>query len=118
MLQKEQSLRLGSNQQDFIEIRDHIFFHDLSWQDLLDKKLPVPWYNYLLSIWLLSIWLFYCCRLPDLDSETDTRHIDPEFTGEEISASVGITQNGNSLNNGQQNMTFVGFSYAPDNGFN
>lgn len=99
MLQKEQSLRLGSNQQDFIEIRDHIFFHDLSWQDLLDKKLPVPW-------------------LPDLDSETDTRHIDPEFTGEEISASVGITQNGNSLNNGQQNMTFVGFSYAPDNGFN
>ena len=99
LLQKEQSLRLGSNQQDFIEIRDHIFFHDLSWQDLLDKKLPVPW-------------------LPDLDSETDTRHIDPEFTGEEISASVGITQNGNSLNNGQQNMTFVGFSYAPDNNLN
>lgn len=101
LLQKEQSVRLGANESDFNEIRDHPFFHDLNWNQLLEKKLPVPW-------------------LPELESETDTRHIDPEFTSENISASVGASLISNSLiNNGQNsNMNFVGFTYEPESNFN
>ena len=101
LLQKEQSVRLGANESDFNEIRDHPFFHDLNWNQLLEKKLPVPW-------------------LPELESETDTRHIDPEFTSENISASVGASLISNSLiNNGQNSsMNFVGFTYEPESNFN
>lgn len=63
----------------------------------MDKKLEVPW-------------------LPNLDSETDTKHIDPEFTGEEVSASVGQSLISNSLYSGNQ--AFVGFSYVPENKLN
>ncbi len=92
---------MGANESDFNEIRDHPFFHDLNWNQLLEKKLPVPW-------------------LPELESETDTRHIDPEFTSENISASVGASLISNSLiNNGQNsNMNFVGFTYEPESNFN
>ena len=68
---------------------------------MLDKKLPAPW-------------------LPELESETDTRHIDAEFTSEPVSESVGASLINNSLiTNGQNsNMTFVGFTYEPESNFN
>ena len=95
-MQKEQYLRLGASELDFNEIKDHPFFAGLAWQDLLDKKLPVPW-------------------MPDLESETDLRHIDPEFTSEEVSASVGTSLATNGLyNSSAQNMPFAGFTYVPD----
>ena len=98
MLQKEQSVRLGANESDFKEIRNHSFFHDLNWVALVEKKLPVPW-------------------LPELESETDTRHIDPEFTNEDVSASVGKSVIDNSLMNNNP-MTFHGFTYVPESNLN
>ncbi len=99
LLQKEQSIRLGANQLDFCEIRDHPFFYDLNWQDLLDKKLQVPW-------------------LPELDNETDTSYIDREFTDEKISASVGQSMIENSLISGKKDMAFTGFTYVEDSNIN
>jgi hypothetical protein len=93
-LQKEQYLRLGASEMDFNEIRDHAFFSGLSWQDLLDKKIPVPW-------------------MPDLESVTDLKHIDPEFTQEEITASLGASL-ANNNHFGQHNMPFDGFTYVPE----
>ncbi len=99
MLQKEQYLRLGASELDFTEIRDHPFFSQISWTDLLEKKIPVPW-------------------LPDLASETDLKHIDPEFTQEEVSASLGTSLATNGLYSGAQNMPFAGFTYISDSNFN
>lgn len=98
LLQKEQYLRLGASELDFSEIRDHPFFNEIQWQDLLDKKLPVPW-------------------IPDLDSETDLKHIDPEFTQEEISASLGTSLATTGLYTNAQNMPFAGFTYIPESNF-
>lgn len=95
MLQKEPAARLGSSDLDFGELSNHQFFHDISWQDLVNKKLQVPW-------------------LPDLESETDTRHIDPEFTSEGISVSVVQSMN-QSLSN---NKEFAGFTYVDETNFN
>jgi hypothetical protein len=80
---------------DFNELRDHPFFSGLSWQDLLEKRIPVPW-------------------LPELESETDLKHISPEFTTEEISASLGKSL---AANNGQ-NLPFAGFTYVPESNLN
>lgn len=98
LLQKEQYKRLGASELDFIEIRDHSFFSEISWSDLLEKKIPVPW-------------------LPDLDSETDLKHIDPEFTQEEVSASVGTSLATNGLYSNAQNMPFAGFTYISESNF-
>ena len=97
LLQKEQHRRLGSSESDFIEIRDHAFFHDLSWADLIENRIPVPW-------------------IPDLDSTTDLKHIDPEFTREQVSSSLGKSLI-SSYRNGQ-NSAFSGFTYVPEKNLN
>ena len=91
-------MRLGASELDFREIRDHPFFSEISWTDLLEKKIPVPW-------------------LPDLESETDLKHIDPEFTQEAVSASLGTSLATNGLYNSAQNMPFAGFTYISDSNF-
>jgi hypothetical protein len=96
-LQKEQYRRLGSSEADFIELRDHAFFESISWTDLLEKRIPVPW-------------------IPNLDSETDLKHIDPEFTREQISSSLGKSLT--SSNHNGQNSAFSGFTYVPEMNLN
>lgn len=90
-------MRLGASELDFTEIRDHPFFAEISWTDLLDKKIPVPW-------------------VPDLDGDTDLKHIDPEFTQEEVSASLGTSLATNGLYgaSASQSMPFAGFTYIPE----
>jgi hypothetical protein len=87
---------LGASESDFIEIRDHDFFHDLSWSDLIENRIPVPW-------------------IPHLESKTDLKHIDPEFTREQVSSSLGKSLI--SSHRGQ-NSAFSGFTYVPDKNLN
>lgn len=93
LLIKEPSNRLGSNEADFQELVDHPFFNDINWTDLVEKRIPVPW-------------------LPDLESKTDLKHIDPEFTREQVSASLGKSLARSSRN--YNNSVFTGFTYIPD----
>jgi hypothetical protein len=83
---------LGSSEADFNEVGEHCFFSDISWQDLIEKRIPVPW-------------------LPNLESETDLKHIDPEFTGEQVPASIGKSY---TTATGTQNSAFSGFTYVPE----
>ena len=70
---------------------------DISWEDLLGKRVRPPW-------------------IPELESKTDLKHIDPEFTGEHISESLGKSlANTNSYHNGAD---FAGFTYVPESNIN
>ncbi|CAF0931233.1 unnamed protein product [Brachionus calyciflorus] len=93
LLKKKQFERLGSSEADFEEVQDHQFFSDIDWTALIEKRLQVPW-------------------IPGVVSETDLRHIDPQFTREQVPESVGRSMiNGNDLSN---NSAFSGFTYVPD----
>lgn len=77
-----------------MEIREHPFFADISWEDLIEKRIPVPW-------------------VPELESKTDLKHIDPEFTQEQVPASLGQSLV-SSCRNLQGGSAFNGFTYIPD----
>jgi hypothetical protein len=53
--------RLGSGEADAIEIKGHIFFHDMPWDALETGRLAPPWQ-------------------PNVASSLDTSQFDQEFT--------------------------------------
>ena len=61
LLVREPELRLGSGPEDALEIMRHLLFEDINWDDLYNKRTPVPF-------------------IPALQSKTDTRYFDSEFT--------------------------------------
>lgn len=65
LLTKEPASRLGAGPDDAHEIMSHPFFASVNWADLLAKKIPPPF-------------------KPQVESETDTRYFDSEFTGESV----------------------------------
>uniref|UniRef100_A0A3P8WZU0 Serum/glucocorticoid regulated kinase 2a n=1 Tax=Cynoglossus semilaevis TaxID=244447 RepID=A0A3P8WZU0_CYNSE len=90
LLQKDPHRRLGSIA-DFLEIKNHIFFTPINWDDLYHKRITPP-YN------------------PNVRGPADTQHIDPEFTREMVPNSVSRTpefSGSTSCSN-----AFVGFSYV------
>ena len=91
LLQKEPTERLGTSEADFADISAHEFFADISWSDLLEKRIPVPW-------------------MPNISSSTDVGNIDPEFTTESIPESLGKSL----LANRDREVEFRGFTYAPE----
>ncbi|CAG9583487.1 unnamed protein product [Danaus chrysippus] len=65
LLCKEPAGRLGAGPDDAKEIMQHPFFTSVNWSDLVAKKIPPPF-------------------KPQVDSDTDTRYFDSEFTGESV----------------------------------
>ncbi|XP_063385105.1 RAC serine/threonine-protein kinase [Cydia fagiglandana] len=65
LLTKEPASRLGGGPDDSHEIMAHPFFASVNWADLLAKKIPPPF-------------------KPQVESDTDTRYFDSEFTGESV----------------------------------
>ncbi|CAB3223300.1 unnamed protein product [Arctia plantaginis] len=65
LLTKEPANRLGAGPDDALEIMNHPFFASINWADLVAKKIP-PLFK------------------PQVESETDTRYFDSEFTGESV----------------------------------
>uniref|UniRef100_W5KNB6 Serum/glucocorticoid regulated kinase 2a n=1 Tax=Astyanax mexicanus TaxID=7994 RepID=W5KNB6_ASTMX len=98
LLQKDQHRRLGAIA-DFLEIKNHVFFTHINWDDLYHKRITPP-YN------------------PNVRGPADLQHIDPEFTREMVPNSVGRTPELTpSLANSSSN-AFSGFSYvSSDNSF-
>uniref|UniRef100_A0A4W5QFU4 Serine/threonine-protein kinase Sgk1 n=1 Tax=Hucho hucho TaxID=62062 RepID=A0A4W5QFU4_9TELE len=90
LLQKDQHRRLGAIA-DFLQIKNHVFFSPINWDDLYHKRITPP-YN------------------PNVKGPADTQHIDPEFTREMVPNSVGRTP---ELNAGTSSSNaFNGFSYV------
>ncbi|XP_017678222.1 PREDICTED: serine/threonine-protein kinase Sgk2 isoform X1 [Lepidothrix coronata] len=92
LLHKEQKRRLGAKT-DFLEIKNHVFFSPINWDDLYHKRITPP-FN------------------PNVAGPADLRHFDPEFTQEAISASITHTPD-LAASNSSASDAFLGFSYAP-----
>uniref|UniRef100_UPI0037E78CD8 serine/threonine-protein kinase Sgk1 isoform X2 n=1 Tax=Semicossyphus pulcher TaxID=241346 RepID=UPI0037E78CD8 len=95
LLQKDRTKRLGCTE-DFIEIKNHIFFSPINWDDLNAKKITPP-FN------------------PNVTGPNDLRHFDPEFTDEPVPSSIGCSPDSVLVTASIKEAAeaFVGFSYAP-----
>ncbi|KAG7520889.1 hypothetical protein JOB18_037979 [Solea senegalensis] len=90
LLQKDQHRRLGAIA-DFLEIKNHIFFSPINWDDLYHKRITPP-YN------------------PNVQGPADIQHIDPEFTTEMVPNSVSQTPELSASTSCTN--AFNGFSYV------
>ncbi|KAG0334316.1 Serine/threonine kinase [Podila humilis] len=90
LLTRDPEKRLGSGKTDAEEIKRHPFFKGVNWQDILDKKIPPPFF-------------------PKVRGPTDTSNFDPEFTRE---IPVLTPVHSHLTNNDQAN--FQGFSYVAE----
>lgn len=93
LLHKDQRQRLGSKA-DFLEIKNHVFFSPINWDDLYHKRLTPP-FN------------------PNVAGPADLKHFDPEFTEEAVSKSIGCTPDTVASSAGAAS-AFLGFSYVPE----
>uniref|UniRef100_A0A8C5N219 Serum/glucocorticoid regulated kinase 1 n=1 Tax=Gouania willdenowi TaxID=441366 RepID=A0A8C5N219_GOUWI len=95
LLQKDRTKRLGCTD-DFIEIKNHMFFSPINWDDLNAKKITPP-FN------------------PNVTGPNDLRHFDPEFTDEPVPSSIGCSPDSVLVTSSIKEAAeaFVGFSYAP-----
>lgn len=93
LLHKDQRQRLGSKA-DFLEVKNHVFFSPINWDDLYHKRLTPP-FN------------------PNVAGPADLKHFDPEFTQEAVSKSIGCTPDSVASSSGTSS-AFLGFSYAPE----
>ncbi|XP_012506679.1 PREDICTED: serine/threonine-protein kinase Sgk2 isoform X2 [Propithecus coquereli] len=91
LLHKDQRQRLGSKA-DFLEIKNHVFFSPINWDDLYHKRLTPP-FN------------------PNVAGPADLKNFDPEFTQEAVSKSIGCTPDTVASSSGASS-AFLGFSYA------
>lgn len=93
LLHKDQRQRLGSKA-DFLEIKNHVFFSPINWDDLYHKRLTPP-FN------------------PNVAGPDDLKNFDPEFTQEAVSKSIGCTPDTVASSSGASS-AFLGFSYVPE----
>ncbi|XP_002191069.3 serine/threonine-protein kinase Sgk1 isoform X1 [Taeniopygia guttata] len=95
LLQKDRTKRLGAKE-DFMEIKNHIFFSPINWDDLINKKITPP-FN------------------PNVSGPSDLRHFDPEFTDEPVPNSIGQSPDSILITASVKEAAeaFLGFSYAP-----
>ncbi|KAM9059424.1 serine/threonine-protein kinase Sgk2 isoform 4-T5 [Megaptera novaeangliae] len=77
-----------------LEIKNHVFFSPINWDDLYHKRLTPP-FN------------------PNVAGPADLKHFDPEFTQEAVSKSIGCTPDTMASSSGASS-AFLGFSYAPE----
>ncbi|CAL9692329.1 unnamed protein product [Knipowitschia caucasica] len=95
LLQKDRTKRLGCKD-DFLEIKNHMFFSQINWDDLNAKRITPP-FN------------------PNVTGPNDLRHFDPEFTDEPVPSSIGCSPDSSLVTASikEASEAFVGFSYAP-----
>ncbi|KFO32210.1 Serine/threonine-protein kinase Sgk1 [Fukomys damarensis] len=95
LLQKDRTKRLGAKD-DFMELKSHIFFSLINWDDLINKKIMPP-FN------------------PNVSGPSDLRHFDPEFTEEPVPNSIGRSPDSILITASVKEAAeaFLGFSYAP-----
>ncbi|GFG34302.1 hypothetical protein Cfor_07097 [Coptotermes formosanus] len=96
LLQKDRHKRLGSGYRGFDEVMHHDFFKPIAWEDLVAKRIPPPF-------------------SPNVKDVMDLQHIDPQFTREPVTSSLGCSHSTYALSASVQEAddAFAGFSYAP-----
>lgn len=87
LLQRNPKARLGHNGSE--EIKDHVFFDCINWDDLAEKKVPAPW-------------------KPTVRDEMDTSNFDEDFTSQvPVDTPVRAARLTRSLQRKFTNFTFV-----------
>ncbi|KAI8333940.1 hypothetical protein BC941DRAFT_433396 [Chlamydoabsidia padenii] len=90
LLERNPARRLGSGKSDGQEVRQHVFFSGVNWDDLLAKKVTPPY-------------------LPSVAGRADTSNFDEEFTRE-----IPILTPVNAMLTQNDQQEFAGFSYVAD----
>ncbi|KLO17260.1 hypothetical protein SCHPADRAFT_846694 [Schizopora paradoxa] len=88
LLTRDPTRRLGSGQADAEEIKAHPFFKDVNWDDVLNKRIPPPYF-------------------PTINGSADTSNFDEEFTKEQPT----LTPVHGQLSS-QDQAEFTGFSWV------
>ncbi|XP_063700504.1 RAC serine/threonine-protein kinase-like [Culicoides brevitarsis] len=92
LLIKQPEKRLGGGPDDYKEIQQHPFFASINWNDLVHRRITPPF-------------------KPQVESETDTRYFDTEFTGESVELTPPDEKVGQHLSSIQEEPHFSQFSY-------
>ncbi|KAI9474879.1 hypothetical protein BDB00DRAFT_943563 [Zychaea mexicana] len=90
LLTRDPARRLGAGRSDAVEIKEHPFFRGVNWEDMLNKRVPPPFY-------------------PTITSRLDTSNFDEEFTRER----PALTPISSNLNRVEQ-QEFQSFPYIAD----
>ncbi|CEI93259.1 Putative AGC/PKC protein kinase [Rhizopus microsporus] len=90
LLQRDPNRRLGGGPDDAAPIKRHPFFRGVVWEDILNKRIPPPFY-------------------PSVSGRLDTSNFDEEFTNE----TPALTPIDATLNRVEQ-QEFQNFSYVAD----
>nr|QHX41458.1 RAC serine/threonine-protein kinase [Halisarca dujardinii] len=93
LLQKDPGQRLGGSKRDVEEIKEHPFFAPINWDDLYNKKVPPPFQ-------------------PVVDSATDVRYFDPDFTSEP--AQLTPPDSTDPIHGKGTGVKFTGFTFGQD----
>ncbi|XP_069751340.1 serine/threonine-protein kinase Sgk1-like isoform X5 [Narcine bancroftii] len=95
LLQKDQTQRLGAKD-DFLELKFHMFFSTINWDDLMARKISPPF-------------------VPSVAGPVDLRHFDPEFTQQPVPNSVAKSPDDFQITASAREAAeaFLGFSYVP-----
>lgn len=118
------------------EVKSHVFFAYINWDDLVQKRIPPPFnpsvvclYSYMYfsgskqldlltnkkpKTYYKDEWTFFNC-LSVQESQYDISNFDPEFTEESVPNSVCICKDNSIVNASvmEADDAFLGFSYAP-----
>jgi len=94
LLLRDPRMRLGSGQQDALEIKQEPFFSDIQWDMLMEGKLQPPWE-------------------PNISGSLDTSLFDREFTSMPI-ISPDSKELANRINQNTIDNTFAGFTFTED----
>lgn len=107
-----------------IEIKNHMFFSPINWDDLNAKKITPPFNpNVVRSLFdesSLATVFFVTSQIKQFlfrfqTGPNDLRHFDPEFTDEPVPSSIGCSPDSVLITASIKEAAeaFVGFSYAP-----
>ena len=88
LLTRDPVRRIGAGESDAEEIKKHLFFKDVSFEDVYNRKIPPPYF-------------------PTIGNATDTSNFDQEFTREQPTLTPVHTQ----LSTADQ-QEFAGFSWV------
>ncbi len=81
LLTRDPTRRLGAGKTDAEEIKRHAFFKDTNWDDIMNKRIPPPYYPT-----IVCLTLSHCQTDSDTclqSSAADTSNFDSEFTKEQ-----------------------------------
>lgn len=88
LLTRDPTRRLGAGEADAEDIKRHLFFKDVNFDDVYHKRIPPPYF-------------------PTIGSATDTSNFDQEFTREQPTLTPVHTQL-----SAQDQQEFAGFSWV------